>query len=171
MEAGPQKPAETPGEKPDETPSGEHPTTTLEGLRAWVAQIDRKLGTRFYALGAATVLALAAGIVAIVLVLGVKEDSATDADLDQLREDLAGVEQSASEAAEDDLAALGDRVSQLESQIQALRSDQTATDQEISVVQDDIEDLRNDISALETADTSNTDANTDTDTGGGADGN
>jgi septal ring factor EnvC (AmiA/AmiB activator) len=171
MEAGPQKPAETPGEKPDETPSDEHPTTTLEGLRAWVAQIDRKLGTRFYALGAATVLALAAGIVAIVLVLGVKEDSATDADLDQLREDLAGVEQSASEAAEDDLAALGDRVSQLESQIQALRSDQTATDQEISVVQDDIEDLRNDISALETADASNTDASTDTDTGGGADGN
>ncbi len=59
------------------------------------------------------------------------------------------------------MAALGDRVSQLESQVQGLRSDQTATDEEISVVQDDIEDLRNDVSALESADTG----------GAGADGN
>jgi septal ring factor EnvC (AmiA/AmiB activator) len=148
MEAGKEKPADT--------PSGEQPTTTLEGLRAWVAQIDRKLGTRFYAIGAATVLALAAGIVGIVLALQVKDDSATDADLDDLRQELAGVERSASQAAEEDVAALGDRVSQLESQVQALRGDQTSTDQEISVIQDDIEDLRNDISALETADTADT---------------
>ena len=97
-------------------------------------------------------LALAAGIVGIVLVLGVKEDSATKADLDQLRDEVAGVEQSASEAAQDDVAALGDRVSQLESQLQSLRSDQTSTDQEISVLQDDIEDLRDDVSALESGD-------------------
>jgi uncharacterized protein HemX len=144
MEAGQSKPPEPPA-------SSE--ATTLDGIRAWVAQLDRKLGTRFYALGAATVLALAAGIVGIVLVLGVKEDGATKADLDQIRQEVAGVEKSASEAAEDDLAALGDRVSQLESQLQGLRSDQTSTDQEISVVQDDIEDLRNDVSALESADT------------------
>jgi septal ring factor EnvC (AmiA/AmiB activator) len=143
MEAGQDKQADT--------PSGGQPTT-LDGLRAWVAQLDRKLGTRFYALGAATVLALAAGIVAIVLVLGVKDDSATKSDLEQLRDEVAGVERSASEAAQDEVSALGDRVSQLESQLQSLRSDQTATDQEISVVQDDIEDLRNDISALESAD-------------------
>jgi len=141
MEAGDDK-------KPEAPATGEQPTT-LDGLRAWVAQIDRKLGTRFYALGAATVLALAAGIVGIVLVLGVKEDSATKSDLDELREEVSGVEQSASEAAQDEVAALGDRVSQLESQIQSLRTDQTSTDQEISVVQDDIADLRDDISALE----------------------
>jgi uncharacterized protein HemX len=138
---------------PDKPESAESPAsaepTTLDGLRAWVAQIDRKLGTRFYALGAATVLALAAGIVGIVLVLGVKEDSATDADLDELREEVSGVEESASEAAQEEVAALGDRVSQLESQIQSLRSDQTSTDQEISVLQDDIADLRDDITALE----------------------
>jgi uncharacterized protein HemX len=140
METGEQKPAEA-------APTPE--ATTLDGLRAWVAQLDRKIGTRFYALAAGTVLALAAGIVGIVLVLGVKEDSATNADLDKLRDEVAGVEKSASEAAQDDVAALGDRVTQLESQVQSLRSDQTATDQEISVVQDDIEDLRNDVSGLE----------------------
>ena len=150
MEGGPK----TPEPKTPETPSAAPAeATTLDSLRAWVAQLDRKLGTRFYALGAATVLALAAGIVAIVLVLGVKDDSATKSDLDQLREEVAGVERSASQAAEEDVAALGDRVSQLESQMQSLRSDQTATDQEISVLQDDIEDLRNDLTALESAGT------------------
>jgi septal ring factor EnvC (AmiA/AmiB activator) len=150
MEAGGDKP--TPA-APAEPPSGEMPAeaTTLDGLRAWVAQLDRKLGTRFYALGAGTVLALAAGIVAIVLVLGVKEDSATSSDLDELREEVSGVERSASRAAEEEVAALGDRVSQLESQLQSLRSDQTSTDQEISVLQDDIADLRDDVSALESA--------------------
>ena len=156
MEAGDDKQADAPG-KP-----GEAEPTTLEGLRAWVAQLDRKLGTRFYALGAATVLALAAGIVGIVLVLGVKEDSATNSDLDQLREEVSGVEESASEAAQEEVAALGDRVSQLESQIQSLRSDQTSTDQEISVLQDDIADLRDDISALE--------SRPPADSGGGNDG-
>jgi uncharacterized protein HemX len=132
------------------TPASEPAPASLDGLRAWVAQLDRKLGTRFYALGAATVLALAAGIVGIVLTLGVKDDSATKADLDRLREEVAGVEQSASQAAQEEVAALGDRVSQLESQLQTLRSDQTSTDQEISVLQDDIEDLRTDISSLDT---------------------
>jgi uncharacterized protein HemX len=148
MEAGGDKKTDQ-AEKPESAGPAAAGPTTLEGLRAWVAQIDRKLGTRFYALGAATVLALAAGIVGIVLVLGVKEDSATDTDLDELREEVSGVEQSASEAAQEEVAALGDRVSQLESQIQSLRSDQTSTDQEISVLQDDIADLRDDVTALE----------------------
>lgn len=141
----------TPSKQPTQ-PTEPRPDT-LDGLRAWVAQLDRKLGTRFYALGAATVLALAAGIVAIVLVLGVKDDSATKSDLADLRDEVAGVERSASQAAQDDVAALGDRISQLEAQVQDLRADQTATDREISVIQDDISDLRNDVSALESADT------------------
>ena len=157
------------GSTPTEQPKPPPPTPgpdTLDGLRAWVAQLDRKLGTRFYALGAATVLALAAGIVAIVLVLGVKDDSATKDDLAELRDEVAGVEKSASQAAQDDVAALGDRISQLESAVTDLRADQTATDREISVVQDDISDLRNDVSALESADTSG--STTDTGSGDGS---
>jgi septal ring factor EnvC (AmiA/AmiB activator) len=160
MEAGEDRQPDAPGTPPDGEP------TTLESLRASVAQLDRKLGTRFYALGAATVLALAAGIVGIVLVLGVKEDSATTSDLDELREEVSGVEESASEAAQDEVSAIGDRVSQLESQIQSLRSDQTSTDQEISVLQDDIADLRDDISALE----SQPPADSGGDSGGGTGG-
>ncbi|MDQ3572378.1 MAG: DUF724 domain-containing protein [Actinomycetota bacterium] len=133
------------------TPTPLTPEEELIALRESVAQLDRKLGTRFYALAAAAVLALAAGIVGIVLALGVKDDSATNADLKQLRGELAGVEESASEAADDDLAALGDRVSELETQIQSVRSGQDASEQEISVLQDDVADLRDDVAGLESA--------------------
>ena len=39
----------------------------IEGLRAWIAQVDRRLGVRSVAGGVAVVLALAAGIVGVVL--------------------------------------------------------------------------------------------------------
>lgn len=134
-----------------QTPLPPTPEGELATLREAVEGLERKIGTRFYALAAASVLALAAGIVGIVLALGVKDDSATNAELKQLRDEVAGVEQSASEAADDELAALGDRVSELESQIQGLRSDQDATDKEISVLQDDVTDLRDDVAAIESA--------------------
>lgn len=150
MEAGGQPPR-TPA--PAQTPTPATPPADvgerIEGLRAWVAQLDRKLGVRSYAGGAALVLALAAAIVAIVLVLGVKEDSATTAELERLRGEVAGVERSATQAAQDDLAGLTSRVEALESQVASLRSDQDATDKEISVVQDDIVDLRDDIAAID----------------------
>ncbi len=127
------------------------PEEELLGLRESVAQLERKLGTRFYALAAATTLALAAGIVGIVLSLGVKDDSATKGDLKQLRSEVAGVEESASTAADDELADLGDRVSELESQVRSLRSDQDGSAKEISVLQDDVADLREEVANQESA--------------------
>jgi len=133
------------------TPVPPTPEEELLALRESVEELDRKVSTRFYALAAATVLALAAGIVGIVLTLGLKDDAATNQDLRELRDEVAGVERSASEAADDDLAALGDRVTDLESQIQGLRSDQDGTDTEISVLQDDIAELRDDLAAAQSA--------------------
>ena len=100
------------------------------------------------------VVALAAGIAAIVIGQGTKEDSATDADVQNLREELTGVEQSASQAAEDDVKSLSTRLTALEDQVGKLRADQGTTDDEISVVQDDIDDLRSEISDLSSAGTS-----------------
>jgi uncharacterized protein HemX len=172
-EQGPGKPPEAgqtgaaapPGQpKPGQTGAPGGVAAEIEGLRAWVAQLDRKLGVRSYAGGAALVLALAAGIVAIVLVLGVKEDSATTDDLERLRDEVAGVEESATQAAQDDLAGLTDRVEAIESQVAGLRTDTDASAKEIEVLQDDIVDLRNDIAALESSsstDTSSTDSNAD----------
>lgn len=141
MEGVPQRPV-----------TGEQPAQdSIAGLRAWVAQLDRKLGVRFYALGAAIVLALAAAIVSLILVLGLEEDSASREDVQRLRSEVAGVQESASKAADEDIAALSERIDALESQVQSLRSDQTATDQRLAVIEDDIADVRNDIARVESS--------------------
>ena len=150
MEAG-APPPEQQLKTPQEAAASPDPAEKLEGVHAWVAQLDRKLQTRFYALGAAAVLALAAGIVAVVLALGLQDDAATKRQLEELRDQVDNATQSASDAAQDDVADLGDRVSEIESQLEALRSDQGATQREISVVQDDIADLREQIDSVEQA--------------------
>ena len=134
---------------PPNPPTGEQPADALGGLRAWVAQLDRKLGVRFYALGAAVILALAAAIVALVLVLQLQDDSATRSDVEGLKDEVSDVQRSASEAADEDIAALSDRVDSLESQLQSLRSGDADSEQRLSVAEDDIADLRDQINQLE----------------------
>jgi chromosome segregation ATPase len=150
MEAG-APPPEPQVKTPQEAAASADPAEKLEGVHAWVAQLDRKLQTRLYALAAAAVLALAAGIVAVVLALGVQDDSATKAELQELRDQVDSATRSASDAAQDEVAELDERVAEIETQLESLRSDQGATNREISVVQDDIADLREQIDAVEQA--------------------
>ena len=169
MEAGAPPPPQQ-SKTPQEAAASQDPAEKLEGVHAWVAQLDRKLQTRFYALGAATVLALAAGIVAVVLALSVQDDSATKSELAELRDQVDNATRSASNAAQDDVADLDDRLAEIESQIEAIRSDQGSADRELSVVQDDIADLRDQIDTVEQAQedaAAADDASTDEDTGGG----
>ncbi len=151
MEAGATPPPEHQVKTPQEAAASTDPAEKLEGVHAWVAQLDRKLQTRFYALAAAAVLALAAGIVAVVLALGVQDDSATKSELAELRDQVDNATKSASDAAQDDVADLDDRLSEIESQIESLASGQSTTDKELSVVQDDIADLRDQIDTVEQA--------------------
>jgi uncharacterized protein HemX len=141
------------GEQSQPTPPPE-PTIAerLDGLRSWVAQLDRRIGVRTYAGAAALVLALAAAAVALVLVLQLQDESATDTDVQQLRDEIAGVEDTASEAAQEDVRSLSDRLTEIESQVSELASDRDAVDQEISVIQDDIQDLRDQIAEVESSD-------------------
>jgi septal ring factor EnvC (AmiA/AmiB activator) len=121
----------------------------LEGQRSWLAQLDRRVGVRTYAGAAAVVIALAAAAVALVLVLQLDDESAKTADIDQLREEIAGVEDTATEAAQEDVQSMTERITQLESDIAELGSTQDSTDQKISVVEDDIQDLRDQIADLD----------------------
>ena len=151
MEAGAPPPPEPEFKTPQEAAASADPAEKLEGVHAWVAQLDRKLSTRFYALGAAAVLALAAGIVAVVLALGVQDDSATKAQLTELRDQVDNATKSASDAAQDDLAELDARLAEVETQIEQIEGAQSASTRELSVVQDDIADLREQIDAVEQA--------------------
>ncbi|MGH2960704.1 MAG: hypothetical protein ACRDL3_00705 [Solirubrobacterales bacterium] len=144
---GPGKP-QTPG-----TPAAGHsvdPHERIDGLRSWIAQVERKLGVRTYIGAALAVLALAAGGAGVFLALRAEEDAATEADVENLREELTGVEQTAAEAAQQDVEAINETVADLEDQISRLRSEQRSQTDELSVAEDDIQDLRDQISELET---------------------
>lgn len=125
------------------------PHERLDGLRAWLAQVDRKLGVRSYAGGAAVVLALAAGIVGVVLALNAKDESASKEDLQALSEEIATIGDRAAAAAEEGVQTLADRLDSLEGRVSQIQSGQRTTERELSVVQDDIDDLRSQISGLD----------------------
>ena len=148
MEAGP---PDQQVKTPQEAAASPDPAEKLEGVRTWVEQVDRKLTTRFLAIAVAAVLALAAGIVAIVLAIGVEEDSATRAQLTDLRDQVDDATRSASSAAREDVAEVEDRLTEIEAAIEGIRSDQTGSERELSVVQDDVADIRDQIAELETA--------------------
>ena len=142
--------APDPGLRP---PTGEPPVVGAEdeqGIRAWLALLDRKLGTRTYAGAAAVVLALATAIVAVVLAIDARDNSATTDDLNQVENRLGDISSMADEgqSAQDDLDSLTSRLADLESQVSELASSGGDLDKRIAVVEDDIDDLRGQISDL-----------------------
>jgi uncharacterized protein HemX len=140
------KPAATP--TPPTTPQAPaDPHERIDGLRAWVAQLDRKLGVRTYLGAALAVLALAAAAVALVLTLNLKQDAATNRDVQSLRDQISAVEQSASQAAQEDVRALEQRVAELEDDVNRISTGQTTTRRELKVVQDDIKELRSQVAS------------------------
>lgn len=135
--AGASAPAE--GQAPD--PRGE-----IAGLRAWLAQTDRKLGVRTYIGAALVVLAVGAAAVALVLTLSLKRDSPTKDEVDSLRNQLSVVQLSAAEAAQRGAQSVNQRLTALEGRIDKLEADQTTSKRELQVVQDDIKELRSQVS-------------------------
>ena len=101
---------------------------------------------RTYVGAAIAVLALAAAAVGLVLTLTLKQDAATEGDVPSLRDQLSAVEQSASQAAQEDVQALRPALAELEDEVNRLSTAQTTTRRELKVVQDDIKELRSQVS-------------------------
>ena len=97
------------------------------------------------------VLALAAAIFAIALARDTENDAATEAELEDVREELAGVKSTASEAAQDDVRSLTERIAALEDDLSTANQGDQKTEQQISVLQDDVQDLRDQIADLESS--------------------
>ena len=127
------------------------PHERIDGLRSWLSEVERKLNVRTIAIGVIAVLALAAGILGIVLAMGVEHDAAQKSDLETLRAELATVKETAGRAAQEDVQTLTDRVSALEDKVAQSSQGEQSVDQQISVIQDDIDDLRSQINDLESA--------------------
>ena len=102
---------------------------------------------RTYVGAAIAVLALAAAAVGLVLTLSLKQDAATDGDVQSLRDQISAVEQSASQAAQEDVQGLDRRLTELEDEVNRISTRQTTTRRELKVVQDDIKELRSQVSA------------------------
>jgi septal ring factor EnvC (AmiA/AmiB activator) len=152
----PPKPPTPPDKPPPATPPATpearsaDPHERINGLRAWLAQVERRLGIRTYIGAALAVLALAAGGAGIYLGLDTRENAATDADVEDLREELTGVRETAAEAAQEDLQSINRTLADLEDRIGRLENEQGTFKDELSVAEDDIQDLRDQISELET---------------------
>lgn len=145
------------GEQPAGGSTGEDAEVSPEGQRAWLAQLDRKLGTRTYAGAALAVLAVAAGIVAIVLAIDARDNSATKGQFDQIEQQLGEVSERANDTSvEDSLDALTERVDGVEQTLDSASGDEEDIEERLSVVEDDIEELRNDISDLDSGSGSGT---------------
>lgn len=145
MEASEPRPA--PGSRPA---TAEHAVVPVEER---LARLERRLSIRSVALGAAVVLALAAGIVGVVLALGAKDESATKNEVRALRDQVEAVQQEAAKSTEQDVATLTDRLEALEGRVNTIAGGQRTAESELSVVQNDIDELRSQISDLESAGT------------------
>jgi septal ring factor EnvC (AmiA/AmiB activator) len=155
-----QPPPATPGGPGEPSPAAADASTNpherIDGLRSWLAQLERKLNVRTIATAVLSVLALAGAIYAIVLARDVDKEGATQAELEDVREELASVRDTASEAAEDDVRSISQRLSALEEDFAGLTQGGQKTEQEISVLEDDIQDLRDQIADLESGGTGTT---------------
>jgi uncharacterized protein HemX len=131
---------------PAEGGQARDPHEETAGLRAWLAETDRKLGFRTYIGAALVVLAVAAAAVALVLTLSLKRDSPTQDEVDSLRDQLSVVQLSAAQAAQRGAESVNQRLTALEGRIDKLEADQTTSKRELQVVQDDIKELRSQVS-------------------------
>lgn len=140
------------GEQPAAAETGTGPIDP-EGQRAWLATLDRRLSTRTWIGAAAAVIALAAGIVAIVLALDASNNSASKGDLNRIERELGVVAEDASGAteAQESIDALSGRVDSLEDQISGATSADDDAQQRLKVLEDDIEDLRQQLSDLDSS--------------------
>ena len=110
---------------------------SLDGLRAWIAQVDRKLGVRTYAGAAAVVLALAAGLVGAYLGASAKDDSATKGEVESLRDQLEAVQAEAQSAADEGVQSVEQRLADLESRLDTLSTSLQTTQNQLSQIQQD----------------------------------
>ncbi len=139
--------ANPPGTDPRGDRRGD-PDERIDGLQAWLVELDRKLGIRTSVVAVALLLGLAAAVVALVLAITTQDDAATQAELNALDARISGVERRAGDAAQQDSADLQSQINDLDKQISEIADESEATSRQIDVIKDDINDIRSQISKL-----------------------
>ena len=156
---GVRRPITQPGARPPAGPVAAR-AGDFEGLRAWVAALDRKIGLRTYLTLAAALLALACSIVAVVLAVDARDNAASSDDITKLEQEVAAMQALTGAAGATgatgvvpptgatDTSAIETRLSAVESKVDDLAAADDASDKRIGVIEDDIDDLRSQISQI-----------------------
>ncbi|MEO7198273.1 MAG: hypothetical protein ABIZ50_07340 [Solirubrobacterales bacterium] len=127
------------------TPTAATRPLGIDGLRSWIAEVERKLGLRTYVGTAAVVLALATSIVAIVLAVDARDNSASNDDLNRISSEIS------TQSGATDLTALDQRLAALQAQVDALAPTGGGTDEQLSAIEDTLDELSGRVKDLESA--------------------
>lgn len=132
-----------------EAPTGEHPAgQAANGVRAWLAQLDRQIRMRTRAGAVIALAALVAAGAGIYLALDANDDAATVNDINEVRTKITEVEQAALRAASEDVESFQTRVDNLEALIRKQQEETSRSRTELKVAGDEIDDLRRQVSDL-----------------------
>lgn len=95
---------------------------SLQGLRAWIGEVERKLGARTRVFLALAAIAIGTGGAGIYLALDAREDAVSEGDVQALQERLEGQIGAAGAAGGADLTQLEADVDALQAEVAELRS-------------------------------------------------
>src|SRR5919108_1910353 len=85
----------------------------IKGIQVWMAEFERRQGRMLCFGAAACVLAALAAAAALYIALSTQSDSATKDDLDQLQEQVSGVQQQVKQATETQLKGVNETLGSL----------------------------------------------------------
>lgn len=152
----PQAPPTDPGQPLPPQPQKD-PHERIDGLRAWLSQLDHTVTVRTWILGLLLLLTLAVAVAALVIGLQVRDQQIDQGEIAQLSDRIEAVETqvaqmqaAASDAIETDFATLVEDVEKLQNQVRNLRDASDATDEELTRLDNEIQDLNDTIGELET---------------------
>jgi hypothetical protein len=89
---------------------------SLDGLRAWIGEVERKLGMRTRVFIVLVAIAVGGAGAAVYLALDAQDDAVSKSDLEAVRDELAGTT----------APSTGGNVTQLEAEVQALQGEVAA---------------------------------------------
>ncbi len=151
---GPAPPAGTPPAGQASAPE-QDPHERIDGLRAWLAQLDHTVTVRTWVLGIVMLLTLAVAVAGLVIGLQLRGDHVGEDDLDDLSARITAIESQVSSLANapaptygDELTQLGDRVDNLARRIRRVDNAQEANGSELGDLDDRVGGLGDDLDDL-----------------------
>jgi hypothetical protein len=102
---------------------------SIDGLRAWIGEVERRLAIRTRVFLALAVIAIGAAGAALYFAISTREDAVSEGDVQQLQQQLEGQIQQAGTGAvtapSSELSALESQVKALQAQVKALMSEKS----------------------------------------------